>query len=124
MSKTWGQNNNFFGKGCKNCLIEFLGRQQSRKSREIQPQERMKQITTHLRNPQLPRNLLPKKLLKNLTPHTLEKNLIKSEKITTKIATAKATKRILTNMSRPTCEKQNTQAQILTYLEATDIPST
>ena len=83
----------------------------------------MKQITTHLRNPQLPRNLLPKKLLKNLTPHTLEKNLIKSEKKTTKIA-IKATKRILTNMSPATCEKQNTQAQILTYLEATDIPST
>ena len=87
----------------------------------------MKQITTHLRNPQLPRNLLPKKLLKNLTPHTLAKNLIKSEERrvpkTTKIA-IKATKRILTNMSRPTCEKQNTLAQILTYLEATDIPST
>ena len=87
----------------------------------------MKQITTHLRNQQLPRNLLPKKLLKNLTPHTLAKNLIKSEEKrvpkTTKIA-IKATKRILTNMSPATCEKQNTQAQILTYLEATDIPST
>ena len=87
---------------------------------------RMKrQITAHLRNQHLLRNLRRRKLLKNLTPHTLAKNLIKSEEQTPlpKTTKIKATKRIM-NMSQPTCEKQNTLARILTYLEATDIPST